>query len=108
MPNTQTLRVLRAVAPVSSLPVPGHRLAMAHFFPFQCSTYCPSWLMAQILPGDGALAPSIMLVSPPGRATARQCLPSQCSATGAPGLAPSVFVPPKAQASWRPGETTLR
>src|ERR1017187_313984 len=104
-PNAPPFMALSPVTPVS-WPAAVHRCATDHFFPFQRSTYCPSWLVAQMSPLDGALASLITLVSPAGSAATLQRAPFQCAATGDLGRAR--LPDPKAQASVLPGATTAR
>ena len=107
-PNTQTLAGPNAVTPVSSCGsgVSANCLATAHFVPFQCSTYPPRLLTAQMSALPGALTAAISFVRPLGSVACFQAVPFQCSASGAPAVAPLRSVPPNAQAFFLAGATT--
>lgn len=72
------------------------RLATRQLVPFQCRTYRPNRLTAQMSLPEGALAAEIWSVRPAGRAAARQCRPFQCTATGCSVVLCDSSLPPNA------------
>src|SRR5215475_3442153 len=102
VPNTQTSVGETAIRPV--IIPPRQRMARRQRVPFQCRTYLPYWLAAQISVAEGALASLMKPVSPAGRADGVIVRPFQRSATGM--LGPPGLVPPKTHASRPPVATT--
>src|SRR5258708_25969973 len=102
VPNPQTSVAETAVRPVI-IPL-RQRMASRQRVPFQCRTYLPYWLAAQISVAEGALASLMKPVSPAGRADDVIVRPFQRSATGV--LRPPGVVPPNTHASRPPVATT--